>query len=130
MTEVNMIFGHGIDIVEIHRIKNAIEKSDRFMAKVFTDREIAYCENKNKALYSSFAVRFSAKEAFLKALGTGWGSGISLREVEVVCDEAGKPDIVLHGEALSIFSTLGLSKIFLSLSHSDTIATASVILER
>jgi len=124
-----MIVGHGIDVVEITRIQSAIESSERFLGKVFTEKEIEYC-CKRKSLYHSFAARFAAKEAFLKALGLGLQDGMSFKDIEVVNNDQGKPIIKLYNKALEIFNSLKISNLSVSLSHSDTVAVASVVFER
>lgn len=123
-----MIFGHGIDLIEVSRIKKAVESSEHFKNRVFTKNEIIYCESMNSK-YQSYAVRFAAKEAFLKALGTGWSSGISWTDIEVLNMDNGKPYVVLYSIARKIFDDFNLSNIFVSLSHIKEIAYASVIIE-
>ena len=122
-----MIIGIGTDIIEVERVARATSK-EAFKKKVFSDREIAYCETQKKD--ESYAVRFAAKEAFFKALGTGWRDGMSILEVEILNDELGKPDIHLSGKAKEIFKQKGGTHIHLSLSHIKTHAIAFVILEQ
>ena len=122
-----MIAGHGVDIIDVDRIKNAIMESTRFTKKVFTDVEIEYCEGK-KDKYQSYAGKFAAKEAFLKAIGTGWAKGIAFTDVEIVNDNEGKPDIVLHNAAKEYFESKGYKNILVSISHTDSVATSSVII--
>jgi len=123
-----MILEIGVDLVEIDRIKDICLKwGDKFEERVFTPREIAYCKSK-KSRYQSLAVRFAAKEAVFKALGTGWSSGLSWRDVEVVNDSRGKPSIVLTGEAQHRAELIGAQKVMVSLSHTKKYAVASVIL--
>ena len=124
-----MIFGHGIDIVEVSRIQKAIEKSDSFTKKVFTEKEIAYCEARNTKI-QSYAARFAAKEAFLKALGTGWSSGIAWTDIETVNDADGAPHINLFSVAKEIFDDKKCSSVYVSLSHVKETAIASVIIEK
>ena len=116
----------GVDIVETERIKKAIETTPDFTKKIFTDKEIKYCESRN-AKYQSFAARFAAKEAFMKALGTGWEHGISFRDIEIQNKENGKPYITIHGKAKEIFTTQGFKHTHISLSHTDTTAIATVM---
>ena len=121
-----MITGIGIDIVEPDRIAKAIEKEKGFRELVFSKNEITYCESKpNK--YQHYAARFAAKEAFFKALGTGWKNGTAFKEVEVVNDEKGKPELLLLGETAT---TIGFMKIQVSLSHIKSMATAVVVVEQ
>jgi len=122
-----MTLAHGIDIIEISRIEKAILSNPRFITRIYTPSEIAYCESK-KHKYSSYAVRFAAKEAFLKAIGTGWATGITFHDIEVCNDDAGKPFITLYGIAKQLFETLPYTNIVLSMSHTNKTAIASVVL--
>jgi holo-[acyl-carrier protein] synthase len=122
-----MIIGIGTDIIEVERVARAISK-EAFKKKVFSEREIAYCESQKKE--ESFAARFAAKEAFFKALGTGWRDGMGITEVEILNDELGKPEIFLSGKAKEVFEQKGGTHIHLSLSHVKTQAIAFVILEQ
>jgi holo-[acyl-carrier protein] synthase len=126
-----MIIAIGIDLVEISRLEQALaRRGDRFRARVFTDGEIRYCECRSgTARFASYAARFAAKEAVMKALGTGWSDGIGWRDVEVVCKPSGEPQIQLHKRALERLRELGGSRVHLSLSHSGNIAAAQVVLE-
>ncbi|QEH41411.1 holo-ACP synthase [Chitinophaga sp. XS-30] len=120
--------GIGTDIVEVDRITAKIEKGQGFRELVFSPLEIAYCE-KQAGKYESYAARFAAKEAFLKALGTGWaGSGIGFNEIEIRNDEAGKPEIHLVGKARSLLSQYRIASIFVSLSHVKSVAMATVVI--
>lgn len=124
-----MIVGIGTDIVAIARIRRILEKNPAFIRKVFSDSEIAYCEKKaNKA--ESYAARFAAKEALMKALGTGWAEKISWQEIQVAVDSCGKPYLELSGVALRLAHTLGAGSWHLSLSHEREYAIAFVILEQ
>ncbi len=123
-----MILGVGTDIIEVERIRKNIESNKRFKEKVFSKNEIDYCENKaNKA--ESYAARFAAKEAFFKALGTGWRDGMSFPEVEIMNNELGKPQINLFGKAKEIAESQKITNIHVSVSHIKEIATSVVILE-
>jgi holo-[acyl-carrier protein] synthase len=122
-----MIIGIGTDIIEVERVARAISK-EAFKKKVFSEREIAYCESQKKE--ESFAARFAAKEAFFKALGTGWRDGMGITEVEILNDDLGKPSIHLSGKAKEVFEQKGGTHIHLSLSHIKTQAAAFVILEQ
>jgi holo-[acyl-carrier protein] synthase len=124
-----MIVAIGIDIVEIPRIEEKLSQGNtRFLNRVFTVGEIEYCE-KRGSKFASYAARFAAKEAVMKALGTGWGDGVGWKEIEVVNDEAGKPKINLTGRALEKFNELGARTTHVSLSHSKDSAIAQVIFE-
>jgi holo-[acyl-carrier protein] synthase len=124
-----LIFGTGIDIIEVHRIQTVMERDLGFREKIFTEGEIAYCE-KMKNKYQNYAARFSAKEAFLKAIGTGWRFGIRFADIDVYHDEFGKPLIRLTGKAEELALRDGISKIHVSLSHLKEMATAIVLLEK
>lgn len=124
-----MIVGVGIDSVSISRIAGLIEKyGRRFLKKIFTEDEIAEgLGRRDSAQY--FAARFAAREAFFKALGTGWGRGISLREVSVIREESGRPLLSLSNRALEAAESRGTSTTHISLSHEAGTAQAIVILE-
>jgi holo-[acyl-carrier protein] synthase len=122
-----MIIGIGTDIIEVERVARAISK-EAFKKKVFSEREISYCESQKKE--ESYAARFAAKEAFFKALGTGWRDGMGITEVEILNDELGKPSIHLHGKAEEVFKQKGGTHIHISISHIKTQAIAFVILEQ
>lgn len=123
-----MIVGHGIDIVEVDRIAEKIN-SEPFRQKVFSPNEIAFCEaKKNKAEH--YAARFAAKEAFLKATGQGLLAGLNLNEIEIKTDEAGKPFLVLQGNFKSMATERNWNNLHVSLSHTRTLACASVIIEQ
>ncbi|HXG94078.1 MAG TPA: holo-ACP synthase [Blastocatellia bacterium] len=124
-----MIVAIGIDIVEIQRVEEILaRRGDRFRRRVFTEAEIDYCERR-AARVESYAARFAAKEAMMKALGTGWAEGIAWREIEVIRGESGAPAIALHGRALARMRELGASRAHLSISHSREFAVAQVVLE-
>jgi holo-[acyl-carrier protein] synthase len=124
-----MIVGTGVDIAEVPRIQASIERfGERFLRRVFTDAEIKYCDSKvNKA--ERYAARFAAKEAALKAIGTGLHHGISWREVEVTRMPGGRPTIAFHGVAAGFAAKLGMKRAHLSLSHTREHAIAYVVLE-
>lgn len=125
-----MIVSIGIDIIEVYRIRETLERTPRFAERVFTEREKSYCEAKGAAAAQSFAARFAAKEAFLKALKTGWRGKITWHDIEVLNDEQGVPRLEITGEAQKILENLGANKMHLSMSHTTEHATAQVILER
>ena len=123
------IIGTGIDATEISRIAAAIERyGDRFVKRVFTDEEVAYCRRKRDAA-SSFAARFAAKEAAMKALGTGHSRGVFWRGIEVV-RRSGPPQIRFHGGAAARLTSLGATGSLLTLTHSRDMAIAHVLLVR
>jgi holo-[acyl-carrier protein] synthase len=124
-----MIVGTGIDIAEVSRIAEAIERyGDRFLRKIFTEGEIRYCSAKANRV-ERFAARFAAKEAAMKALGTGWNHGVRFRDVEVSRQPGKRPTITFHGKAAEFADKLGAKNIALSLSHTAEQAIAQVILE-
>ena len=125
-----MIISIGTDIIEVHRIRETIERTPRFVERVFTEKERAYCDSKGAAAAQHYAARFSAKEAALKALGTGWSGRIAWHDIEVCAGAHGAPYLQVTGEALKIMETLGATAIHVSLSHTTEHATAQVILER
>jgi holo-[acyl-carrier protein] synthase len=124
-----MVLGMGTDLVEIERVQRSIERfGERFLERVFTAGEIAYCMRK-KAFAESFAARFAAKEAGAKALGTGISRGVSWREFEVTRAPSGKPSLVLAGRAAELAADLGVTRVSLSLTHARELAMAVVVME-
>ena len=124
-----MISGVGIDIIEVERVAASINKEKGFREMIFSKTEIAYCESK-KNKFEHYAARFAAKEAFFKAIGTGWLEDTLFNEVEVKNTDAGKPEIRLSGLTLETINLMGAGKISVSLSHIKTMATAIVIIEK
>lgn len=124
-----MIVGTGVDLAEVARIRASVERyGARFVQRVFTAKEIAYVERKaNK--YERFAARFAAKEAGMKALGTGWSRGVTWKDFEVANLPSGRPTLVLHGVAAGIATELGVKTVQLSLTHTSELALAWVLLE-
>ncbi|MBL7763325.1 MAG: holo-ACP synthase [Chitinophagaceae bacterium] len=123
-----MIFGTGIDMIETERVEAKISKESGFRELVFSKNEINYCEARaNK--FEHYAARFAAKEAFFKALGSGWKNGTAFNEIEITNDETGKPEIVLLGETAKTIAALSIGKISVSLSHLKSIAAAIVIIQ-
>jgi len=117
----------GVDIVEVHRIREAVERwGGRFERRVYTPDEQAYCRSRSRP-YQSFAARFAAKEAAMKALGTGW-RGVDWKEIEVVRGKSGKPTIRFWGRALARFQEMGGVDVRVSLSHTEHHAIAEVLL--
>ncbi|MBN1274215.1 MAG: holo-ACP synthase [Candidatus Aminicenantes bacterium] len=124
-----MIFGIGIDIIEVERINKQIMKETGFIEKIFTIKEREYCEShKNKA--QNYAARFAAKEAFFKAAGTGWRGGMAFHEVEVINDELGKPRLNLYGKTRRFIESQGITNLHVSLSHIRDMASSIVIIEK
>jgi holo-[acyl-carrier protein] synthase len=125
-----MILSIGVDIVEVYRIRDTIARTPRFAERVFTEAEREYCESKGAAAAQSYAGRFAAKEAFLKALKTGWRGKITWQDVEIVLDNEGAPSLTLTGEARRILDERGAAAVHLSISHTSEHAVAQVIIER
>jgi len=124
-----MIVATGIDIAEVPRIRAALERfGDRFLHRIFTDGEIRYCQSKANHV-ERYAARFAAKEAAMKALGTGWNYGIRWRDIEVTRRPGSRPAVVFHGKAAEFAAKLGAKNAALSLSHTADQAIAQVILE-
>jgi holo-[acyl-carrier protein] synthase len=125
-----MIIGTGIDIVDISRFERFIQDgNDAIFRRLFTDDEIEYCSRKKRSA-QHFALRFAAKEAFLKACGLGLRQGMSWHDIEVVNDRFGKPELHFSGEAHRISLEMGMKNSFTSLSHDGSYAVAMVILEQ
>jgi holo-[acyl-carrier protein] synthase len=125
-----MVIGIGTDLIEIARIEQSVARfGDRFLERVYTAGEIAYCKRKRSAA-ESFAARFAAKEAAAKALGTGISHGVSWHEFEVRRAPSGKPSLHLSGRAAELAAALGVTRASISLTHTGTLAMAVVILER
>lgn len=124
-----MIVGTGVDLAEVGRIRLAIERyGARFVQRIYTPREIAYVERKaNK--YERYAARFAAKEAGMKAIGTGWRGGVRWQDFEVTNLPSGKPTLTFHGVAASVAARLGVKNVALSLTHTSETGMAHVILE-
>lgn len=124
-----MIYGIGTDLVDVERIAERLEKNAGFKELVFSADEIIYCEAR-AFKHEHYAARFAAKEAFLKALGTGWAKGTAFNEIEIFNDEEGKPEFKFHGLTAETVAKLGAIKVFVSLSHTKTMAVAMVLVER
>jgi len=124
-----VIIGMGVDIAEVQRIQGAIERhGETFLRRVYTAAEREYCERfRNK--YERYAGRFAAKEAAMKALGTGWRRGVRWVDFEVARELGGRPTIRLDGEAKKIAGELGIKRIALSITHTEAMALAQVIFE-
>jgi holo-[acyl-carrier protein] synthase len=126
---VGMIVGLGVDITEVDRMEAAIARRGRaFLERLFTPSEITYCEkHRNRA--ERFAGRFAAKEAAMKALGTGWARGVRWRDIEVVREPSGKPTLKLWGATRAIADALGVKNIAVTITHDGNTALAQVIFE-
>jgi holo-[acyl-carrier protein] synthase len=126
-----MIVGIGLDVCDVDRIRRALEARSgaRFKARVFTPGERAYCEARRRGRFASYAARFAAKEAAMKALGTGWARGVGWHDFEVVRASGDPPRLVLHGTAAEIAGRRGMTRWLLALTHTDASAIASVVVE-
>jgi holo-[acyl-carrier protein] synthase len=124
-----LIFGIGTDIIEVGRVEEKLCRTRGLREKIFTPREIEYSESRGKS-GQHFAARFAAKEAFFKAMGTGWRSGYRFDEIEIINDELGKPEAVVHGKVKSFCEAKGISRSHVTLSHTSDLAKAVVVLEK
>ncbi len=124
-----MIYGIGTDLVDIERITGRLEKKAGFKELVFSADEIIYCEAR-AFKYEHYAARFAAKEAFLKAMGTGWRQGTAFNEIEIINDSGGKPEFRFHGITAETVAGFKFGKISVSLSHIKTMACAMVVIEK
>jgi len=125
-----MIYGIGIDLVENERMEKILRKwGDKFLSRVFSTNEIDYCSRHAQASIH-YGARFAVKESFLKAIGTGLGKDVKLREIEVINEASGKPEIKLSGGARDHVTKAGIEKIHLSITHTKKYAQAMVLLEK
>jgi holo-[acyl-carrier protein] synthase len=124
-----MIVSIGVDIIEVARIREVLQRTPRFRERVFTAAEQEYCNGRGAVADQHYAARYAAKEAALKALQTGWRGGISWQDVEISSLESGAPVISFHGEARKLFEASGATAAHLSMSHTTEHAIAQVILE-
>lgn len=124
-----MIKGVGIDLVETERIERSINKDRGFRELVFASEEIDYCESQTHK-FQHYAARFAAKEAFMKALGTGWAEGTAFNEIYIENDKKGKPLLILKGQTANTLSHINVASIQVSLSHTATMATAIVMVNQ
>jgi holo-[acyl-carrier protein] synthase len=126
------IVGTGIDVIEVERIERALSRphtGQRFRLRVFTAREVAYCESRGRPRFQSYAARFAAKEAAMKAMGTGWNRNVGWNEIEVVRERGKAPTIILHGKTAAFARGRSISAFHLSLTHTVRDAIAHVIAE-
>ncbi len=126
---IDLIAGIGIDIIDVGRIKRVLEQNPAFRQKVFSESEIAYCDAKAEPAMS-YAVRFAAKEAFMKALGTGWNHEVRWSEIETITSLDGAPALNVSGNTKEAMLKRGITACHLSLSHEKDYAIASVVLEK
>jgi holo-[acyl-carrier protein] synthase len=125
-----MVLGLGTDLMETRRVQESIDRfGQRFLERIFTPEEIAYCQRKKKNAAESFAARFAAKEAGAKALGTGISRGVSWKEFEVRREASGRPTLHLSGRAAELAEAMGVRRVQLSLTHTRELALAVVVAE-
>ena len=124
-----MIFGIGTDIIEVERIEKMVARGRQYLETIFTEKEMEYCESKARKS-EHYAVRYAAKEATFKALGTGWRDGFAFSEIEVINDELGKPQVFLNGKVKEFFDLHQIKQTSISLSHGKASAIAVIILEK
>lgn len=125
-----MIVSVGVDLVEVERVRRSLEDpkiGQRFRARVYTKNEIEYCEGKQRGKYESYAGRFAAKEAVMKALGRGWGSKVGWLDIEVLPTLGGKPEVYLRNKTSIYAQELGIQSFSLSIAHTKQLAVAYVI---
>ena len=125
-----MIISTGVDLAEVDRIQAALEDprtGKRFRERVYTEKEIAYCEKKQRGKYESYAGRFAAKESVMKALGRGWGARVRWLDIEVARARSGKPEIVLHDKTAKLAAELGMRRWAVSITHTRGHGLAFVI---
>ncbi len=124
-----MIFGVGTDIIEVARVEQKLARTERLKDKVYTAVEIGYCDARHRPGLH-YAARFAAKEAFLKAMGTGWSGGHKFDEIEIRNDERGKPEVIVHGKVKAFCEEHGIVASSVTLSHVKDFAVAVVVLEK
>jgi len=123
-----VIFGIGTDIIEVKRVEKMIARGRQYLETIFTEDEMDYCEAKARK-FEHYAARYAAKEAVLKALGTGWRGGLAYSDIEIIHDESGKPRVFVRGEVRRFFDEHQIRQTSISLSHTREIALAVIILE-
>jgi len=123
-----VIIGIGTDIISVSRISKAMQNNERMADKLFSPAEISYCEAKSSK-WQSYAARFAAKEAVMKALGTGWDGEVNWKDIEIVNDANGNPDVVLSGGAKQKADSMGVTNAHISLTHEKDYAIAFAVLE-
>jgi holo-[acyl-carrier protein] synthase len=124
-----VIISIGIDIIEVRRVREVISRTPRFVERVYTERERAYCDSRGAVAAQHYAARFAAKEAALKALQTGWTGGIAWQDIEVVSRDSGAPMLLFRGRVLELYEQSSARAAHLSISHTSEHAIAQVILE-
>ena len=124
------IIGLGLDIVQIDRVRDLIERrGERAIERLFTAREREYCERRKPTRFASYAARFAVKEATMKLLGTGWARGVRWVDIEVLRAPGEAPELVLHGESARIAAAKGISRIHITITHDAGLAAAVAVAE-
>ena len=122
------IVGHGVDIIELERVERMLaDHPERFVERTFTDGELAHADARGVGRLEALAGRFAAKEAVMKALGTGWRQGVAFREIEILQHPSGEPYVVLHGRTAEVARERGIARIWVSISHIASVAMAGAI---
>jgi holo-[acyl-carrier protein] synthase len=124
-----VIISIGIDFIEVDRVREVMTRTPRFVERVYTRAERAYCDGRGAVAAQHYAARFAAKEAVLKALQTGWTGGIAWQDIEVASRDSGAPLLIFHGRVLQLYEESGARAAHLSISHTTEHAIAQVILE-
>jgi len=125
-----MIIGHGIDLCGVARIRKMLQDhGDRFLERTFTPAEVAYAQRRKMGFEETLAGRFAAKEAVMKALGTGWRDGVEFRGIEILNEPSGKPYVVLHDSTAEKARSLGITHWHITITHTEDLAIASAIAE-
>jgi holo-[acyl-carrier protein] synthase len=124
----SMIFGIGTDIIEVKRVGEMVARGRQYLETIFTEKEMDYCEAKARKS-EHYAARYAAKEAILKALGTGWRGGLAYSDIEITNEESGKPQVFVRGKVKIFFDSQKIRRTSISLSHTKEIAIAFIILE-
>jgi holo-[acyl-carrier protein] synthase len=125
-----VIISIGIDIIEVRRVREVLSRTPRFVERVFTPLERAYCDGRGAVAAQHYAARFAAKEAVLKALQTGWSGRVAWQDIEIISRETGAPFLEFHGRVRELYEQSGATAAHLSISHTTEHAIAEVILER
>jgi holo-[acyl-carrier protein] synthase len=124
-----VIFGIGTDIIEVKRVEKMVAKGRQYLETIFTEKEMDYCEAKVRKS-EHYASRYAAKEAILKALGTGWRGGLAYSDIEITNEELGKPQVIVRGDVKVFFDHHQIKQTSISLSHTKEIAIAFIVLEK
>jgi len=125
-----MLIGHGIDLCGVGRIRRMIaDHGERFLSRTYTESEVAFARRRKKGFEEALAGRFAAKEAVMKALGTGWRDGAEFRSIEVLNEPTGRPYVVLHGATAEKARSLGITTWHISITHTEDLAIASAVAE-